>query len=179
MKTTMAGVKKKKKKSPAIGRRNKTRSPHLKYLAATTVSQPQEEATTVSQPQEEATTVAQPQDEATTVSQPQEEPAATVLPTPNIQILEDDEFVYEIEEVTVDQAFASMRRDEGRRIAIYYLFTTVFGTPTNRETWYGTNGVQTSIRNRLGIPMNTSIIEVFEDILACRKNGIAFDGMIE
>jgi hypothetical protein len=95
--------------------------------------------------------------------------------------LEDDEFVYEIEVATLDDALLPMERVDhtvNKRQAIYYLFTTVFGTPTDRENWYGRNGVQASIRNRLGIPMNTSIIEVFEDILECHENGVAYDPSI-
>jgi hypothetical protein len=148
----MAGVKKRRKKSPAIGRSHKTKSRHLKYRADTTVSQPQEE------------------------------PAATVLPTPTTQILEDDEFVDEIEVATLDDALPPMKRVDdtvNKRLAIHYLFSTVFGTPTDRKTWYGQNGVQTSIRNSLHIPMNTSIIGVFEDILECHENGVAYDPSIK
>ena len=63
---------KKRKKSPAIGRWHKTKSRHLKHLAATTTEEP-----------------------AATVLSTQE-------PSSNTQILEeDDEFVYEIEVATL------------------------------------------------------------------------------
>jgi hypothetical protein len=82
--------------------------------------------------------------------------------------------------VTLDDASPIKRVDNtvNKRQAIYYLFTTVFGTPTDRKTWVGRNGVQASIRNRLDIPSNTSIIDVFDDILESRDNGVAFDPSI-
>jgi hypothetical protein len=151
IKTTMAGIKKRKKKGPHISRRHKTRSHRrLNNVPAT-------------------------------VSEPQEEIGATVRP--NTQIVEDDEFVYEIEVATLDDALVpTMERvldnTINRRVAIHYLFTTVFGTPTDRETWVGRNGVQASIRNSLHIPSNTSIIDVFEDILESRDNGVDYDPSI-
>jgi hypothetical protein len=138
----------KRRKSPAIGRWHKKKSRHLKVVAAT------------------------------------EEPVATVLttqePSSNTDLLEDDEFIYDIEVATIDDALPIQRVDDtvNKRVAIYYLFSTVFGNPTDRETWFGQNGVQASIRNRLDIPMNTSIIDVFEDILECSNNEVAYDPCI-
>jgi hypothetical protein len=142
---------KKRKKSAAIGRWHKKKSRHLKQPAAT---------------EEPATE------------------AATVLPTQepsNTQILdEDDEFAYEIEDATLDDALPIQRVDDtvNKRLAIYYLFSTVFGNPTDRDSWVGKDGFQASIRNRLDIPATTTITDVFEDILECRKNEVAYDPSI-
>lgn len=63
-----------------------------------------------------------------------------------------------------------------RNIAIAYLFVKVFQVPDESE-WKGHGGVQTKIRNRLGIPRNTSILHVLRHVAACHRAGCVYEGL--
>jgi hypothetical protein len=63
------------------------------------------------------------------------------------------------------------------RKAVAFLFVTAYDTIDNTEgAWEGKNGIRGQIRDRLSLHNGTRLDHILNDVLACKKAGISYDG---
>jgi hypothetical protein len=63
------------------------------------------------------------------------------------------------------------------RQAVAFLFVTEYNTIDNKNNaWSGRNGIRKKIRVRLGLRKGAPIDHILNDVLACKKAGISYNG---
>jgi hypothetical protein len=68
-------------------------------------------------------------------------------------------------------------KDDCFRQGVVFLFVNKFDSIDNtHNASFGKGGIRTKIRERLGLNETTKVDHIFNDVLACKKTGISYNG---
>ena len=62
------------------------------------------------------------------------------------------------------------------RLAVAYLFVNIHGAPENEEDWKGPDCIGPKIKNALQLCTTNHIFHIFQDVLACKREGVTYTG---
>jgi hypothetical protein len=107
----------------------------------------------------------------------------------NVDIESDDEAAppkipeeVEVELATVQeyendyQSSVIEHRERVQRKCVAFVFENSFGAIPVRSEWIGKGGIISQIRQRLGIPLNTKLEQILEDVVECKRTGEFYSG---
>jgi hypothetical protein len=77
----------------------------------------------------------------------------------------------------LDERSAPLLKEDCFRKAVAFLFVSEYNSQDNAlQAWCGRGGIRKKIRDRLGISPQTKIDHILNDVLACKKAGISYEG---